>query len=498
MKKVGVRLGIIDQLQSLSDHKKIEIDEAAYKRIAKNKGIYAGYVEGWHNVHETKSDGTQATRTALSMGMGKVLPRKMASLIFNEKAKLSISERGKDDSENTQDSKAAAFVIETLKDNGFYKHFQRYLEYGYALSGMAIKVYEYDGQVKLAYAAADAFYPLGNDSNTIDEALFVTEEYKDGKYYTLLEWNEWEGDIYVITNELFESSEKGQLGTKTTLDKIYDGLDPRVEIEGLRRPLFVYFKLNEANNKNLQSPLGISLFENSYDTLYMLDYLYDFWINEFKLGKRRIAVDHSMIRPFIDLNGTQRMAFDPEETVYTALNMEDQPVKDLSVEIRSREIIESINALLDILSMQVGLSTGTFTFDGNSVKTATEVISENSLTYQTKNSHETLVEEGIKELITSIMDIAALYELYNGPIDNIDVSIDFDDSIAQDRTQNLAFYATAVSSNMIPNLEAIQRVFNVTKEEALDWMEQIAKEKGRSVSPEDADGFGIGSVNVGE
>lgn len=486
-KKVGVRLGIIDQLQSLSDHKKIDIDTEAYKRIAKNKAIYAGHVNEWHQVKETLSNGETRTRKKLTMGMGKVLPRKMASLIFNEKAKLSIGKEEPSD-----------FIQDTLENNKFFKHFQRYLEYGYALSGMAVKVYEYNGQVKLAYAAADAFYPLGNDSNNIDEALFVTEEYKDGKYYTLLEWNEWENDVYVITNELYESSEKGQLGTETNLDKIYKGLDKRVEIEGLRRPLFVYFKLNEANNKNLQSPLGISLFENSYDTLYMLDYLYDFWKTEFQLGKRRIAVDQSMIRPFVDLNGNQRMAFDTEETVFTALNMENQPVKDLSVELRAEDIIKSINSLLDILSMQVGLSTGTFTFDGNSVKTATEVVSENSLTYQTKNSHETLVEEGIKELITSIMDIAVLYDLYAGPIDDFEVSIDFDDSIAQDRNQNLAFYTSAVQSNLMPALIAIQRVFKVPEETAVKWMEQIAKEKGRAVTSEDVDNFGLGSLNVGE
>lgn len=486
IRKVGVRMGLIKELNAIQDHKKIEINEEAYDRMMINKEIYQGYVPSWHDVNYRTSAGVQKDRRMMSMGMGKVLAHKMSNLIFNEKAVINIEE-----------GSANKFVQETLRHNGFYKHFQRYLEYGYALSGMAIKVYEYNGRIKLAYANADAFYPLSNDSENVDEALFVNEEFHNGKHYTLLEWNQWEGNLYKITNELYESETKGKLGHKVPLSVLYEGLEPEAYLKGLRRPIFVYFKLNTANNKDMTSPLGISIFENSYDTLYMLDYLYDFFLNEFKLGRRRIAVDQAMLKPFLGVNGEQHMAFDTEETVFTPLNMEEQPVKDLSVEIRATDIIKSINALLDILCMQTGLSSGTFTFDGSSVKTATEVVSENSMTYQTKNGHEVLVEEGIKELIISIVDMAKQYNLYDGP-EEFDVGIDFDDSIAQDRNENLKYYSSASGQGLIPKKEAIMRTFNVTEEVAKEWMKQIAEEKPATVSDEGADFFGVGAGNVGE
>lgn len=459
-------MGWIKEINKIADHQHIDVDERAYTAIETNKAIYSGYYDKWHYLTEYTSKGEETNRNMKSLGMGKIVAEKMARLIFNEKAVINIS-----------DKKAEKFVKETLYENGFYKNFQRYLEYGYALGGMAIKVYEHEGKIKFSYAAADAFYPVSHDSETIDEALFINEEYKDGKYYTLMEWNEWKDGIYTITNELYESEQKGTIGDQVPLDTLYEDLDDVTQLLKVRRPVFVYFKLNTANNKNLLSPLGVSIYENSYDTLYMLDYLYDFFWNEFRLGKRRIVVPKSMLRPFKDAYGGEQVAFDPDETVFTALGMEDgDAVKDLSVEIRATDIIQSINALLDMLAMQTGLSAGTFTFDGKSMKTATEVVSENSMTYQTKNSHETLVEQGIQELITSMIDIAVTYHLYSGPLE-FEVGIDFDDSIAQDRDKNLNYYGRAYQMNLMPRREAIMRAHNVDEETATQWILEMQEEK---------------------
>lgn len=475
------KMGILKGLKTINEHKDVVVDPKAYDRIAKNKAIYSGYLDEWHHMSYRTSDGQIKTRDRLSMGMGKKIAEEMATLIFNEKASITID-----------DTAAHEFVEETLKKNGFHKNFSRYLEYAYALGGMAVKVYFYDGQVKLAYAVADAFYPLSSDSENIDEALFISEERRGDYYYTLLEWNEWEGSRYVVTNELYQSSVQGELGTRVGLATLYPDLEEKTYINGLRRPLFVYFKPNIANNKDLTSPLGISLFENCYDDLFLLDYMYDFFFNEFRLGKRRIAVDRSMVRPYPDVNGNMVSVLDPEETVYESFNLEDgKGVTDMSVDIRSTDIINSINSVLDVLSMKVGFNPGTFRFDGTGIKTATEVVSQNSKTYQTKNKHEVLIEEGIKELITSIVDVAKLYKVYTGTSE-IDIGVDFDDSIAQDRKENFAYYSGLVGAGFIPRLIAIQRTSDVPEETAKEWLAMIEEERLKQVNPEVSDLFGIG------
>jgi len=483
------KMGILKQLKTIKEHKDVNVDDDAYKRIAKNKAIYSGFLSEWHDIEFRTSAGVNKKRKMFSMGMGKKIAEEMATLIFNEKATITID-----------DDVAQEFIDDTLKSNGFHKNFSRYLEYAYATGGMAVKVFAYDGQIKLAYAVADAFYPLSSDSENIDEALFISEETKGDKYYTLLEWNEWEGDQYVVTNELYQSTVEGELGTKVGLATLYPDLEEKVYINELRRSLFVYFKPNIANNKDMTSPLGISLFENCYDDLYLLDYMYDFFFHEFELGKRRIAVDRSMVKAYPDANGNIVQVLDPDETIFDAFNMEEGGgVKDLTVDIRSTDIINSINSILDVLSMKVGFNPGSFRFDGTGIKTATEVVSQNSKTYQTKNKHEVLIEEGIKELITSIIDVAILYDLYDGEKE-FEIGIDFDDSIAQDRQENFNYYSAMVGAGFLPKLIAIQKTSDVPEETAKQYLEMIQQEQGIGVvSPEMSDMFGTTpATNVSE
>ncbi|MFL8888684.1 phage portal protein [Helcococcus kunzii] len=493
-------MGILREIKTIQEHKKIDLSDDFFDRVEKNKGIYKSYYKDWHDIAFTNSRGEKKDRRMASLGMGKVLPQKMAQLIFNEKCKIDVSTKGLNAYDDNVKDEAKEFINGVLDDNNFYRDFQRYLEYGYALGGIAIKPY-FDGKkIKLAYATADSFIPLSNDANNIDEALFITREKKDKLYYTLLEWHEWVGDTYVITNELYESQNSDILGRKVSLNTLYEDLLPRVEIENLSRPQFTYIKLNTANNKDLNSPLGVSVFENSYDTLYLLDYLFDYFLHEFKLGKRRIAVDYSMIKPHILEDGKVRQVFDTDDTVFKALNTEQQGVQDLSVGLRVDEIVKALNTALDTLSMQVGFSSGTFTFDGNSVMTATEVVSINSQTYQTKNSHEIIVEHSLKQLIVSIIELANIYDLYNGDSD-VEVAIDFDDSIAQDREQNYNYYATAYKDGLIPRKEVVKRVYKLTDKEADEWIMEIKKEQADSLelvntfSGDEADIYGIGASN---
>lgn len=140
--------------------------------------------------------------------------------------------------------------------------------------------------------------------------------------------------------------------------------------------------------------------------------------------------------------------------------------------------------MLRIYAMQVGLSAGTFTFDENGLKTATEVVSEKSETYQTKNSHSQLIEQGIKEMIVSILEIGKLVKAYSGEVVELDtITVDFDDSIAQDEDTTINRYTTAKNQGMIPLKIALQRAWNITDAEAEEWKEEIEKD-GQSSLPE--------------
>src|SRR5690625_6305264 len=100
----------------------------------------------------------------------------------------------------------------------------------------------------------------------------------------------------------------------------------------------------------------------------------------------------------------------------------------INVELRVEEHISAINALLNLYAMQTGFSSGTFTFDGQSMKTATEVISEQSKTFKSKKSHEIIIESALQELIHTIIELADLYGIHNATKD-YEIKVSLDDSI---------------------------------------------------------------------
>ncbi|ECQ0701892.1 phage portal protein [Listeria monocytogenes] len=471
------RMGLLKALKDVKDHKKVNANDEDYKYIDMWKRLYQGHYAEWHNLNY-EHNGNPVNRRQLSMNLPKVTAKYMSKLLFNEKVKINIDDKA-----------AEEFVVNVLKTNGFTKNMERYIEYGEAMGGFVIKVY-HDGNknVKVSFATADCMYPLSNDSENVDECIIANSFHKNNKYYTLLEWNEWQGDVYTVTTELYQSDDPNELGTKVSLKLLFNDIEPVVPLPPLTRPTFIYIKPNIANNKNLTSPLGISIYANALDTLKTLDLMFDSYYQEFKLGKKKVLVPSSFVKTAVNLDGSTTQYFDSTDEAFFLYqgdqDADGKSVKDISVEIRSTEFIESINAMLRIYAMQVGLSAGTFTFDENGLKTATEVVSEKSETYQTKNSHSQLIEQGIKEMIVSILEVGKFIEAYSGDIVELNtITVDFDDSIAQDEDTTINRYTTAKNQGMIPLKIALQRAWNITDAEAEEWKEEIEKD-GQSSLPE--------------
>ncbi|EJQ77801.1 phage portal protein [Bacillus toyonensis] len=473
------KLGLIKGIKKISDKKEIPINEESYKQINIWKAIYSGHYDEWHNVKYHTVDGQKSRRMA-SLNMAKVISQEMAALIFNEKCSINISDKTLSDD-----------IKNVLDENNFIKEFQRYLEYTFALGGMVIKVYWNNG-IKLSYVTADCFVPIAWDNKHITEGVFVNELSKGDKKYTLLEWHLVEGSEQVIRNELYESKNQGDLGVKVPLSTLYPDLEEEVWIKDISRPLFVYFKPNTANNLDLSSPLGISLYANSLDTLKSLDIAFDSFQREFILGKKRIIVPTSAIKIVIDpISGMPHRYFDSTDEVYEAMKFDDgdQSIKDISVELRVEEHTAAINALLNYVSMQVGFSSGAFSFDGQGVKTATEVVSENSKTFRTKQSHETIIEDGIRDLVDIIIEIASLYDEFEST-DDYEVTVTFDDSIAEDQTAEINKQVTLVMNGLTTKKLAIMKIHGVSEEEAKRIVEEIQNEN-KLVMPEGVDFFGV-------
>lgn len=478
-------MGLIRGLKSVYDQKDIPVDETFFRYIDTWKSFYSGYYKEFHDVKYHTLNGTRTRRMA-TLNIPKVVAQELATLIFNERCEISISDPAFEEN-----------VKEVFRRNQFEREFQRYLEYAFAMGGAVVKVFADDSGVRLGYVTADCFIPLSWDQDHIREGLFVSEIRRQAKKYTHLEWHVWEGSEYAVRNELYESSGE-ELGVKVPLATLFPDLQEEVRIRNLKRPLFVYIKPNTANNFDTTIPLGISIYANALDTLKSLDIAFDSFQREFRLGRKRILVPVTAIKTIVDpQTGQLHRYFDANDEVYEAFNFDQDKneIKDISVELRVEEHINAINAYLNMLAMQIGFSAGSFTFDGQGVKTATEVVSENSKTFRTKQSHEIIIEAAIQELVEVIGQVAELYGFFSVP-DKYEVTVTFDDSVAQDKNADALYWIQLVNSGLVSKQMAIQRVLGVTKEEAAALLKEIQQEQ-QTVTAQAVDFFGMTSGGEG-
>lgn len=470
LRKVGVKLGLIKKLENIAEHSKVAVSDDFYGEIIKWRELHKGYHASIHDytIHTIAGTSTGVRKT---MNMPKMVTQELATLIFNERCNISIS-----------DEKYNKFIEDVFKDNGFNGNFQQHLEFMFAQGGMVMKPYVANGKVKLSYVTADCFLPISWTNTTIEEGVFVSEIKHDGKKYTHLEWHEVKEGERVITNELYESA-GSSLGSKVPLSTVYPHVEPVVTFSNVKRPLFSYFKPNLANNIDSTIPLGISVYANSMSALESLDTSYDSLDREIRLGRKRISVPVAATKPIIDSEtGKATRYFDTKDEVYEAFDtdMDAKEIKEFNSSLRVNEIVQAINTHLSVLSTQLGFDSGTFSFDGKSMKTATEVVSENSKTFRTKQSHENVIEQGITDLIECIGLVAEIHGLYTPPKE-YDVTVTFDDSIAQDRTTDINEQLLLIAGGLQSKLSAIMKIHGLTDEEAQIKLDEIKKEELASV-----------------
>lgn len=451
-------------LTYITDHPKIAVSSAEYDRIRENIKYFSGR---YPQVEYRDSNGAKNKRDFNHLPIGRTAAKKIASLVFNEQAEIKLDDEG-----------ANKFIQQQLQDDRFTKNFERYLESCLALGGLAMRPYVDGERVRVSFIQAPVFLPLQSNTQDVSSAAIVTKTIKaDGnkqRYYTLIEFHEWSQDEYTVTNELYKSDNQNVVGSRVLLSELYEDLEEVVELNGLSRPLFTYLRPPGMNNKDINSPLGLSIFDNAKTTIDFLNTTYDEFMWEVKMGQRRVAVPTQMIKTEYNQNGENvvvKREFEAGHNVYEQFDSGDMDkgigITDLTTPIRSDDYIKAINKGLALFEMQIGVSAGMFSFDGKSMKTATEIVSENSDTYQMRNSIVSLVEQSLKELIISMLELAKAYKLYSGNIPEMDkISVNLDDGVFTDRNAELDYWIKVVNAGFGTDTMAIEKVLNVTPEKA--------------------------------
>ena len=427
-----------------------------------------------------------------SMQGAKKVSEDWADLLFNERVKINLKKK-----------KDTEMLNEILRQNNATVLINRGIEKSFALGTGALVVSVQDmeqdetnntidvtnSKIKLEFVEAKKIIPLTWENGIIKECAFITVKYKKGQTYIYIAMHILnEVQNYVIKNYMFKGKYNSFVeANKEEKEGFIDEFDTKSNI-----PWFSIITPNICNNIDSESPFGISVYANSIDTLKSLDNAYDGLDNEVTIGRRRTFVAEEMLT--YD-EGEQRMVFDPNDiSVYRMPKgfNKDSMIEHDDADLRTSSYIEAVNYQLNILSSKVGFGNERYKFDGQAIQTATGVISENSDMFRTIKKHEQVLENSLTTIVKAIAYASSTFG--NQIIDATKVTIDFDDSIIEDRGAEQVRAMQEVSQGLRSKVSYMTKHQGLNEEQAQEELKRIQDEK---MNNQEAFGFTTNN-SVGE
>lgn len=459
------------------------IPDSFYGKVYEWKSWYQGNVKGFHN-YTVQNGERQVKCRRYSLGMGKKLCEDWANLLMNEKVQITLEGQKEQD-----------FIDLVLTENNFTVKANEMQELKSALGTVAY-VPRVIGQeisesgnivpgnasgIVLDYVTIENIYPLSWQNGYISECAFSSEVTRGGKDYLYLQIHRREDNgNYVIENRIYRYDNEQLADEQLVNVKGFENIPPVVHTGNDKRQ-FVIDRPNIANNINYLLPTGIAIYANAIDVLQGVDIAYDSYVNEFKLGKKRIMVKPSAAQY---LDGTP--AFDPDDVVFYVMPEDTEDgavVTPIDMTLRTAEHNTGIQDQLNILSSKCGFGETYYRFDGGSVATATQVISENSTMFRTIKKMEIVLEQALVELCRILLRMGNT-AMNAGLNEDVEISIDFDDSIIEDKQTDFSRDMQLLQAGIMNDWEFRMRWMNedeATAKAALPKMQDMTTEGQQEV-----------------
>ncbi len=413
---------------------------------------YKGFVPEAHN-YKVYNGIRHVTKKRATLGMAKRICEDWANLLLNEKVSIAA-----------EDEAETEVLTKILADNNFYVQANRLIELTFAL-GIGAFVESVRGEkVKIDCVRAEYIYPLACENGRITECAFGQQMKKGKETLYYIQAHVRDGGGYTVHNALFDEN-----GTAQPL--------PQEIAEEYRVPgdkaLFQIITPNIINARRTDSPFGPSVFAGAIDELKGCDLIFDSFLNEFTLGKKRIFIPVSMAQIQDDGKGGMKPVFDPNDVVFNAYKGADDENKphEINMELRIEEHITGLQRCIGMLSDKCGLGNDRYQYDAGhqTVRTATEVISDKSELYQNLKKHEIILEDALKQMA------AAALLLCGESVPEIKVV--FDDSVIEDKGSEFSERMQLVSSGVIAPWEMRAWYTGESDEEAKKKCGEIAGEE---------------------
>ena len=423
---------------------------------------YKGFVKKFHR-YQVYNDGQYLDLDKLSLGMAKKVCEDWADLLINKETDIIIKDKEKLDKILAKERfwiKANEAVEKTyaLGNGAFVIRLQDAL-----ITDDGVVVKGNNTQLKIDFINATKIRPITYNNGEIIECAFVNE----GTNEATLSIHLLEEGKYVITELLLRRTANGY------------ALENRAQIyTGSNVKWFAWLKPNKVNNLDINSPLGVSIFNDALDNLKIIDNIFDGFNNEYQLGKKRVIVSTEAMK--IDISeGKPKKVFDVNDVLYYQVpaGADGKPLfQDISSELRSQAYIDGLNNQLSIFGSKCGLGESFYRFDAVSarpVQTATASKLQAQNLYRSIEKMEVVVEQCLRDLTKAIIYVNNSWTSNESIKDEdyANINIKFDDAISTDKESERDRDTNAVKDGLMSKKEFVMKWYLKNENEAIKYLQ---------------------------
>lgn len=350
-----------------------------------------------------------------------------------------------------------------------------------AVGGGFFKPYVKNNQIYIDYIPQTDCKPLKFDNaGNITSIAFSSQIIKGDKKYTRLETHTLNGTNYIVENKAYvtESYNNSALGRPIKLEEISEwaGLQEKVTLGNIERPLFAYYKVPLTNNIDTKSCLGVSVYNKAVDSIRKVDIQASRLDYEYESAERSIYASVDAIR---NDNGTVKRS----KIVKTLDTEEGDFYKEFSPNMRDESFIRGLNKIKQEIEFQSHLAYGTISDPQTIEKTATEVNASKQRSYASVSQMQKSLEYAFKHLIYILDVYCDLYELV--PSGEYEMLSEWDDSIVIDSEKKQSQALVERNAKLIDDIEYFIQTRGFSEEEATEYVNKMRERSNEKIPNEE-------------
>ena len=347
---------------------------------------------------------------------------------------------------------AMQFIEDFMAANQFDTQYRKQLELMSAEGTVACYVYLKDselyedgfvrgGDIRLAYVEATGFLPI-----TIEE----------GKKKTVLVIFTLDGENYVCETVIF-----GEGAPVSTVIRL-----------GPVKP-FAVMRNAEVNSIAGMQGYGFPKVYANIPLFCNLDAAFGAFFTDIEKSEAITFINEQLVDFDEDLKPISQSDERKKRFVFLGEGLPDSKtlIHNEQPDVRIEQFRQSIEMLLDMLSMKFGFGTKRYSFRDGQVQTATKYIGERQDMMQELNKQRAESRQYIDGIVRAVLWFSNTFNGTSFPLDG-EINIEFDDSYIEDRASKLEAYrqdALSGLGGMHTRALYLKEQYNLDDKEAIAW-----------------------------